>query len=102
MNRDLKVKYLLYCRGEITLGFRKEGGWVVETRRRLGNWSLSCLGEMADAVFSRGVRSVLKRALQRGAHGDVGCCVRDPDPQMALTVNLPHLIGNIQWTRDDT
>lgn len=48
MNRDLKVKYLLYCRGEITSDFRKEGGRVMEIRRHLENWSLSCLGEMAD------------------------------------------------------
>lgn len=42
------------------------------------------------------------RRLFSVAHRGMGCCIRDPDPQMALTVNLPHLIGNIQWTRDDT
>lgn len=47
MNQNLKVKYLLYCRGEITLGFTKQGR-VVEIRRHFRNWSLSCLGEMAD------------------------------------------------------
>lgn len=48
MNQDLKVKCLLYCRGELTLGFRKEAGNVMKIRQHLGNWSLSYLGEMAD------------------------------------------------------
>lgn len=62
MNRDLKVKYLLYCRGEITSCFRKEGEKGMEIRWHLGNWSLSCLWEMADA----GVFPELWEAYWRG------------------------------------
>lgn len=74
----------------------------MEIRRRLGNWSLSCLGEMADAVLSRGVSGVLKGA-PSVAHTETWVAASGTQtPQMTLTANLLHLVGNIQWTRDDT
>lgn len=35
------------------------------------------------------MRGLLNRTLQHGEHKGTSCCIRDPEPQLALTCNAP-------------
>ena len=102
MNRDLKVKYVLYCRGEITSCFQKEGGRDMEIRWHLGNWSLSCGWEMADARASLSCEQLTE---EHPSSGVLNMGARDAKseiqaPSLLSSISPSSLIGNIQWIRD--
>lgn len=106
MNRDLKVKYLLYCRGEITSCFRKEGGGIWKSAGILEIGLFLVMRNGWCGIFPELCVSCRREPLQHAehsllsqghppAHTHTHCMLLSP-------THTPHLIGGRELPGYDT